>query len=557
MKRNILLTFAIIGLLFSTLMGANNISEIQPRSIIIVPDKPSNLEAKIWTDKGEGASYYRGESLQVFFETNKNAYVAIYDILPDGQTNLIFPNKYQKNNYIAANTTTKIPVGYSFKIGPDTGKEYLQIVASTSQFTEYNAWTQDFSTQAFPEITLDAPHFLQNYIKSIIIVPDPEKPEWTSAMTYFYANTSPQMGTVEFNSTPSGAMIWLDGSWIGKTTNYKTTLSSGYHYVKFFMQGYNSYEKEFYLSAGGYVNVSAVLTPLVQQTSKLSVSSSPSGANIYLDGSFKGTTPMTINNVTAGSHNLKLTLQGYQEFQQNIYINAGDTKSISAQLTPVIIPITSKISVYSQPSGANIYLDGVFKGTTPMTISNLKPGTYNVKLTLDGYQDHSENVSVTLAETVNVQLQPKIVVLNGTAKISVKPTTALVSVDGIYYPSINGEVTVSLTAGDHNVKVSNDGYETKEFTLSINSGQYKYVTVQLTEIPKTGKVFIKSNVSTTIFLNGKEKMLLPANTTTSLELLEGNNEIVLMKEGYYVYVTRVNVFAGTTYNVNATMEKIQ
>ncbi len=631
MKRSIVFVLLFTGFLLSTFFGADTLKEIQPRSIIIVPDQPSNLEAKIWIDKGEGATYNSGESLQVFFETNKNAYVAIYDILPNGQTNLIFPNKYQKNNYITANTATKIPVGYSFKIGPDVGKEYLQIVASTTQFTKYDAWTQNFNTEAFPEITLDAPNFLQNYIKSIIIVPDPTKPEWTSAMTYFYVNTTPKQGTVDLNSTPSGAMIWLDGSWIGKTTNYKNTLSEGYHYVKYYLQGYNSYEKEFYVPSGGYVNVSTVLTPSVQpvaklyanstppganvyldgsfkgtspisinniqpgshqlkftmqgyqdleQTvyfssgenktvnaqlspiiipvfSKLTVNSQPSGANIYLDGSFKGTTPLSINNMQSGSHTLKLTMQGYQDSEQNVYLSSGENKTVNVFLSPVIVPIFSKLTVNSQPSGANIYLDGSFKGTTPMTIGNLKPGTYNLKLTLDGYQDSSQTVSLNLADTVSVVLQPKIVVLNGTVKLSLNPKTANVSVDGVYYPSINGEVTVSLAPGSHSVKVSNTGYETKDFNLSVNSGEYKFVTVKLDEIPQTGKLVINSNVSVKVFVNGSEKTSIPANTSSSVDLNQGNNEIVLMKDGYYIYLTRINVISGTTYSVNAVLEKIQ
>ncbi|NYT17173.1 MAG: PEGA domain-containing protein, partial [Methanomicrobiales archaeon] len=41
------------------------------------------------------------------------------------------------------------------------------------------------------------------------------------------------------------------------------------------------------------------------------VFSYPAGANIYLDGTLKGTTPITITGVSAGSHKLALTKSGY------------------------------------------------------------------------------------------------------------------------------------------------------------------------------------------------------------------------------------------------------
>jgi hypothetical protein len=42
----------------------------------------------------------------------------------------------------------------------------------------------------------------------------------------------------------------------------------------------------------------------------------------------------------------------------------------------------------STPTGADILLNGQVRAKTPHLIANLAPGTYEVRLRLEGYQDH-------------------------------------------------------------------------------------------------------------------------------------------------------------------------
>ena len=92
----------------------------------------------------------------------------------------------------------------------------------------------------------------------------------------------------------------------------------------------------------GHINVDDFIfkdtvPPTVPTTGSISVSSNPSGASIYLDGSYQGTTPFTINNVKAGSHKIKLELTGYLEWSQTIDVAAGQTSPVTAPLTQIPI----------------------------------------------------------------------------------------------------------------------------------------------------------------------------------------------------------------------------
>lgn len=53
------------------------------------------------------------------------------------------------------------------------------------------------------------------------------------------------------------------------------------------------------------------------------------------------------------------------------------------------------IDVSSKPSGASLILDGVIKGTTPITVDDLEAGSYKVILKKDGYSDWTRTAKVT------------------------------------------------------------------------------------------------------------------------------------------------------------------
>ncbi|MCK4347220.1 MAG: PEGA domain-containing protein, partial [Thermoplasmatales archaeon] len=106
----------------------------------------------------------------------------------------------------------------------------------------------------------------------------------------------------------------------------------------------------------------------------ISVSSDPSGADIYLDGEYKGMTPKTISDIISGDHEIELKKSGYENWSDSVYVEAGETKNVSKEL----IPKTGSISITSKPSDAKIYLDGEYKGMTPKTISDVISGDHEI-----------------------------------------------------------------------------------------------------------------------------------------------------------------------------------
>jgi hypothetical protein len=41
-----------------------------------------------------------GETAQIYFTVNQQAYIYLYDLQPDGIVRLVFPNAYSQNNFV-------------------------------------------------------------------------------------------------------------------------------------------------------------------------------------------------------------------------------------------------------------------------------------------------------------------------------------------------------------------------------------------------------------------------------------------------------------------------
>jgi serine/threonine protein kinase len=122
----------------------------------------------------------------------------------------------------------------------------------------------------------------------------------------------------------------------------------------------------------------------------LYVESNPSGAEVYIDGYYEGTTPLTIPNILPGTYTVKITKDGYQDYTDDVYIPGGSSKTVSAELTPKF----GYLTIYTL-SGADVYIDGKYVGHPPIRQYELYEGYHTVKITKDGYNDYYESVYIS------------------------------------------------------------------------------------------------------------------------------------------------------------------
>jgi len=217
-------------------------------------------------------------------------------------------------------------------------------------------------------------------------------------------STTPKTGTLSISSTPTGAKVYVNNQYKG-ITPLTLTLNEGNYSVKLSKENYEDSTQSVTVKANQTGQVSITLKEIPSpkpKTGNLSVSSIPAGAQVYVNGTYKGLTPITINNLNPGTYSIQLKLDGYKIVYGSVVVSADDTKYYSETLTL----LTGTLSISSDPSGANVYINGDYKGTTPLNLT-LAPGNYTVKLTKEGYEDHTESTTIQSGMQSKVQAQLK------------------------------------------------------------------------------------------------------------------------------------------------------
>ncbi|RCK80308.1 MAG: Metacaspase [Candidatus Ozemobacter sibiricus] len=75
----------------------------------------------------------KGEKVQFEFTVSHDCHVYLVDIQPDGTVNLLFPNPFQKDNFVKAGTHRLPAPGarYHFKVGGPFGRELVKLIAAS------------------------------------------------------------------------------------------------------------------------------------------------------------------------------------------------------------------------------------------------------------------------------------------------------------------------------------------------------------------------------------------------------------------------------------------
>lgn len=295
-------------LVFSLLIAISMMlfAQASVKDIIITPTKPSSLTVQVWTNRALGATYYQGESIHIYFKTSQDAYVTIYDYTPEGSVRILFPNFFQRDNFVRGGEVYVIPnpsYDYNLVVSGQNGREIIEAVAST--LPNVLPPTPKIKSQPFAEMPngLDFMKSLRIKIvgKSIAV-----------ATTYFYVGYVPRTGVVHFTSTPSGATLFVDGINEGKTP-IDLQLAEGNH-LAVFWHGMYHVSKTFTVKAGTYQVVSVVIstTPPIPANInvKVNVNTNPYGALVFVNGKMLGVSPCTIN-LTPGVYEFTIVKPDY------------------------------------------------------------------------------------------------------------------------------------------------------------------------------------------------------------------------------------------------------
>jgi hypothetical protein len=152
-------------------------------------------------------------------------------------------------------------------------------------------------------------------------------------------------------------------------------------------------------------------------TGRLTISTTPAGARVLVDGRDAGKTPVTVRNLPRGTHTVRVTREGYTPLERRVSVTAArPNPSLALRLERAAPPpaptaaqrMAAPLVIESRPDGAAVFLDGKRIGTTPLSVAAVPVGSHVVRLELSGYTPWSYAVRVAAGEKnrVAASLEP-------------------------------------------------------------------------------------------------------------------------------------------------------
>jgi formylglycine-generating enzyme required for sulfatase activity len=187
--------------------------------------------------------------------------------------------------------------------------------------------------------------------------------------------------------------VYLNDSFKGKGT-LTERIAPGVYRVEVRKAGHTPASKQLTLSRGDKESLSLTPTPIL---SALKVVSDPMEADIYLNGKLVGSTPQIVRDLLVGDYELELRKAGYGSTKQTVTVKEGQTVEVNLTLAS-----TGSIAFTSEPSGADLYINGTYKGRTPYTASDLPAGSYTYELRKEGYETLSASAVVDAGKTAQL-----------------------------------------------------------------------------------------------------------------------------------------------------------
>lgn len=455
---------------------------VTPQAVIVNPVQTS-LKVNVALDKGgSNPLYIEGEKQRITVSVNQDAYVYVFNIQANGVVAVLLPNGFSGGTpFLRAGETRTFPTtnaGYELTIGAPYGQEKILALASKTQLNLGQIIPQVGNNQIV-NATVQGQAGLARAL-AVVVTPLPVQ-GWVTDVADFQTRSrvvAPSTGTLVVNVNSNGANVSLDGVLIGRGDTSRV-VPAGQYTVRVTLGGFQDFQQVVNVQAGQTITVNVNLSA-VSVNGQLQVNVNPDGANVSIDGVLIGRGDTT-RVLPAGQYTLRVSAAGYQDFQQTITIQNGQTLRVNVSLQQQ--QVNGTLQVFA-PEGSSVTLDGVLIGRGD-TSRVVPAGQYTVRVTLNGFQDFQQVVNIGNGQTVNVQVNLQPIAREGTLVVRSNIAGARVFINGneVGVINSNGSLTVQgLPIGSHELVLIAPNYRASVQTFSINGGQATTVTANLSRL---------------------------------------------------------------------------
>lgn len=239
----------------------------------------------------------------------------------------------------------------------------------------------------------------------------------------------------------------------------------------------------------------AALVPAAQETpSRLDIAAQPEGAQVFVDGTLRGSAPCSVFGLPSGRHLVHVQAPNHVDFDEFVRIDRGQF----VQKSCVLAEEKGLVLVKTAPAGADVRCNGVSLGTTPLLLTTLASGrVHALELVLTGYV--SKKIDVRTEGRTPIVCEERLSLDSGVVICTTEPPGATVVVNGVergVTPMELGQVPKGVAS----VTLRLAGYREETRELRLSPGDRQTLAVKLVGLPARLKV-VSSPEQAKVFLD--------------------------------------------------------
>ncbi|MBX7152971.1 PEGA domain-containing protein [bacterium] len=313
-----------------------------------------------------------------------------HDGYQDFKTKLLFAeNEQKKFNVDLKLSPTVFPEGVDTAyITVDSKPEVIKVLTNTGKFIGYTP----IQKMAFPTGKHTLVFSRENYISEVtdIDLKKGKEQKLSPALDF-------KKGGVSVTDVTPKTIQLLVNEIAFKPEKDGTTylLPVGKQNIVIKADGFKTYEQEVEIKEKETVKITATLEQLF---GKLSVTSDPSGADVFIDGKNAGKTPLNLDKIPAGTREIKVQ-KGALLSIRKVAVNDAQESKADFKLAAAVGFVKLLVNPW-----ANVFIDGKNMGVTPpLDNLELKPGTYKIKIENPAFKPVTKTITVTAGGTATLQ----------------------------------------------------------------------------------------------------------------------------------------------------------
>ena len=204
-----------------------------------------------------------------------------------------------------------------------------------------------------------------------------------------------ETAAVMITSSPDSAGVIFHGKNLGTTPLVIKDLRHGEYSAQLTRHGFSPQTVSWKIDSALPQLVKASLD---SNLGTLIINTVPANVEVIMDGKAIGRTPLR-EQVEEGRHEVELRRNGYISLKKAVHVKSRQTTRLDRQVLEVK---PGSIRVNSRPAGAVLYINGKNYGDTPLSISNLKPGSYSIRIEKTGYDPAVRKVNLPAGENLDL-----------------------------------------------------------------------------------------------------------------------------------------------------------